>query len=55
MPPTSPPASAVDSVRPFSGYEDGDADIDGDVDITTAVIRMFGSKLKEDTIAAVVP
>jgi hypothetical protein len=50
MPPMSPPAANGGSVLPvFTGDEDGDADI------TTAAMGMLGSKLKEDSIAAVAP
>ena len=45
MPPTSPPVSAGDSVVPYLG------DGDGVADITTAVIGIVESRLKEDTIA----
>ena len=49
MPPTSPPVADGDSVLPYTGDEDGDADI------TTAEMGMLGSRLMEDTIASVVP
>jgi len=47
IPPISPPVAAGDSALPYTGDEDGDADM------TTAEMGMFGSKLREETIAAV--
>ena len=47
IPPISPPVADGDSVLPYTGDEDGDADI------TTAEMGMLVSKLKEATIAVV--
>lgn len=49
MPPKSPAVSDGDIVVPYLG------DGDGDADIITAEMGILGSRLREETIAAVEP
>lgn len=49
MPPISPPVAAGESVLYGAG------EVDGDADMTTTEMGIVGSRLTEDSIAAVDP